>query len=68
MKPGPTRAFISFPDTVELLGELSSRLLPRNSQSVGGQKNGWCGKAKKWHQLPSGLWGGISTPLFFVVR
>ncbi|MDX9881178.1 MAG: protoporphyrinogen oxidase [Prolixibacteraceae bacterium] len=59
---GPNSGVISFPDTVELLEELVSHCSIEIAAPSAKKRLVW--KGKKWHELPSGLWGGISTPLF----
>ena len=59
---GPNSGVISFPDTIELLAELASHCTLEIANPSAKKRLVW--KGKKWHELPSGLWGGISTPLF----
>ena len=59
---GPNSGVISFPETVELLEELASHCSLEIANQLAKKRLVW--KGKKWHELPSGLWGGISTPLF----
>lgn len=59
---GPNSGVISYPDTVELLDELSSYCSLEVAKPSAKRRLVW--KGGKWYELPSGLWGGIRTPLF----
>ena len=59
---GPNTGVLSHPEAVELLEDLkeSCTLEIANKNA----KARWIWKGKKWEALPSGLLGGIKTPLF----
>ena len=59
---GPNSGILSHPETAELLEELKGKCEIDNADKTSKVRLIW--KGKKWHALPSGLIGGISTPLF----
>lgn len=59
---GPNSGILGASETVELIEELSAHCTLEIAEPSAKKRLVW--KGKKWHQLPSGLWGGISTPLF----
>ena len=62
MNPGPIPVYLSHPEAVELLENLKGDCeLEIADESA---KARWIWKNGKWEPLPSGLVGGIATPLF----
>lgn len=59
---GPNSGILGAPETVELIESLNQHCSLEIAEPSAKKRLVW--KGKKWHQLPSGLWGGITTPLF----
>ena len=59
---GPNSGILGAPETVEIIDELKNLCSLEIAEPSAKKRLVW--KGKKWHQLPSGLWGGITTPLF----
>ena len=59
---GPNTGVLSHPEAVELFEDLGSDCEPEIANEAA--KARWIWKAGKWEPLPSGLMGGITTPLF----
>jgi oxygen-dependent protoporphyrinogen oxidase len=59
---GPNTGVLSYPEAVELFEDLGSDCEPEIANEAA--KARWIWKAGKWEPLPSGLRGGITTPLF----
>ena len=59
---GPNSGVLSHPETAELLEGLQGKCEIDPADQSSKVRLIW--KGKKWHALPSGLMGGISTPLF----
>ncbi|MBN2614657.1 MAG: protoporphyrinogen oxidase [Bacteroidales bacterium] len=57
---GPNSGTISTPETAELFEDLN--LKPEVANSASAKRLIW--KNGRWHALPSGLAGGVTTPLF----
>ena len=59
---GPSTGVLGHPEAADLIEELGNacELEIANADA----KYRWIWKGDRWHALPSGLWGGISTPLF----
>lgn len=59
---GPNTGVISYPDVVELFDDLKgeAELITANPKA----KRRLIWKGKKWHEIPSGLFSAITTPLF----
>lgn len=58
---GPNTGVLSNPELVELFEELTGVTLETANKD---SKNRWILKNNKFRPLPSGLWSGITTPLF----
>ena len=59
---GPNTGVLSHPEAVELFEDLGSNCELEIAREAA--KARWIWKAGKWEPLPSGLTGGITTPLF----
>jgi oxygen-dependent protoporphyrinogen oxidase len=59
---GPNTGVLSHPEAVELFEDLGSDCEPEIANEAA--KARWIWKAGRWEPLPSGLMGGITTPLF----
>jgi len=61
---GPNTGILGTPEIVELFDDLSGKVQAEiaNPES----KNRWIWKEGKWHDLPGGIWQGITTPLFSI--
>ncbi len=59
---GPNTGVLGNPETVELIEELSAHCQLEVADEAA--KYRWIWKGDRWHALPSGLAGGITTPLF----
>jgi protoporphyrinogen/coproporphyrinogen III oxidase len=59
---GPNTGMLSHPEVAELLEELSDNCTLEPADDTA--KARWIWKKGKWHQLPSGMITGITTPLF----
>ncbi|HKK10907.1 MAG TPA: protoporphyrinogen oxidase, partial [Bacteroidales bacterium] len=59
---GPNTGVLSTPEAAELLEDLSD--LCKLEIADEAAKNRWVWKGDSWQELPSGLMGGITTPLF----
>ncbi|MGV8139544.1 MAG: protoporphyrinogen oxidase [Mangrovibacterium sp.] len=59
---GPSTGVLGSAEAVELLEELSHRCSLEVADN--NAKYRWIWKNDRWHELPSGLSGGITTPLF----
>ncbi len=59
---GPNSGVLSHPETVELFEHLGGKCSLELADQTAKKRLIW--KGKKWHALPSGLVGGINTPLF----
>ncbi len=59
---GPSTGVLGTPEVVELLEELSDLCTLEVADKTA--KYRWIWKNGRWHDLPSGLTGGMTTPLF----
>ena len=59
---GPNSGVLSHPESAELLEALKGKCEIENADQSSKVRLIW--KGKKWHALPSGLLGGVTTPLF----
>ncbi len=59
---GPNSGVLSSPELVELFDDLKDEIKPEIANK--NSKDRWIWKDGKWESLPSGLSGGIKTPLF----
>lgn len=59
---GPSTGVLGTPEAVELLEELSDLCTLEVADKTA--KYRWIWKGGRWHMLPSGLIGGLRTPLF----
>lgn len=59
---GPNTGVLSTPELVELFDDLGDACGPEIANQAAKQR--WIWKDGRWHALPSGLIGGITTPLF----
>jgi protoporphyrinogen/coproporphyrinogen III oxidase len=59
---GPNTGVLSRPEAAELLEEMKEDCSPEIADKAA--KARWIWKKNKWEPLPSGLKGGITTPLF----
>jgi len=59
---GPNSGVLGSPEIVELIEEMSRHCTLETADPSAKKRLVW--KGKKWNLLPSGLWGGIGTPLF----
>jgi len=61
---GHNTGVLSTPEAAELLQEVKELCTPEIADETA--KRRWVWKGKSWKELPSGLMGGITTPLFTV--
>ena len=59
---GPNSGVLANPETVTFFEDLGGRCKPEIADASSAKRLIW--KAGKWHPLPSGILGGITTPLF----
>lgn len=59
---GPNTGVLSTPELVELFDDLKGKCDPEIANESAKQR--WIWKSGRWHPLPSGLLGGVKTPLF----
>lgn len=59
---GPNTGVLSTPELVELFDDLGDACNPEIANQAAKQR--WIWKNGRWHALPSGLMGGVTTPLF----
>lgn len=59
---GPNTGVLSTPELVELFDDLGDKCNPEIANQAAKQR--WIWKGDRWHALPSGLIGGVTTPLF----
>ncbi|MFP4470440.1 MAG: protoporphyrinogen oxidase [Bacteroidales bacterium] len=59
---GPNTGVLSTPELVELFDDLGDKCNPEIANQAAKQR--WIWKYGRWHALPSGLIGGVTTPLF----
>lgn len=59
---GPNSGVLANPETVELFEELGQQCPPEIADQAAARRLIW--KGNRWYPLPSGLWSGITTPLF----
>ncbi len=59
---GPSTGVLGTAEAVELFDELKNLCTLEIADETA--KYRWIWKGDRWHSLPSGLWGGVTTPLF----
>ena len=59
---GPNSGVLANVETVEFFEELGSLCPPEIADTAAAKRLIW--KGNRWHPLPSGIWDGITTPLF----
>ncbi len=59
---GPNTGVVSYPEIAELFDLLSPDCQLETAREE--SKNRWIWKNGRFHKIPSGLWGGLTTPLF----
>lgn len=59
---GPNTGVVSYPEVAELFSDLASYCALETANEAAKRRLIW--KGNRFHALPSGLWGGITTPLF----
>lgn len=59
---GPSTGVLGQPEAADLIEELGDACQLEIADEAA--KYRWIWKRDRWHALPSGLWGGITTPLF----
>ena len=59
---GPSTGVLGHPEAADLIEELGGACQLEIADADA--KYRWIWKGTRWHALPSGLWGGITTPLF----
>ncbi|MGL5261423.1 MAG: protoporphyrinogen oxidase, partial [Bacteroides sp.] len=59
---GPNTGVISYPEVAELFQDLAPLCQLETAKEEAKRRLIW--KGKRFHEIPSSLWGGLSTPLF----
>jgi oxygen-dependent protoporphyrinogen oxidase len=59
---GPNSGVLANRETVEFFEDLGSACPPEIADKAAAKRLIW--KGNRWYPLPSGIWGGITTPLF----